>query len=510
MLSLKINFMSIKTASEVILPTEKTSKTKLKAKSNFYKWHRILGLMALVPVIFWTVSGLSHPFMSNWFRPFIPQEVFRPKSQAEMQPKLSLQEVIDRNQLQEIRNFSLVNFDEKSYYQILNGDSTTQYYDADNGNLLANGDQNYAIYLARYFTNDKKTPIKEARLQTKFDGNYQPINHLLPVWKISFDRSDGMDIYVETSQSRLATFNNNTRKAFLWIFEQFHTWQFLAAIGGEKFRIIVLLLIVSVMFLSLISGLTVYGLFWKKFKVIQEKRKAAGREDKRFLHRFHRQIGLIVSFVMFTFVTSGAFHLLVKLKHVNPAKTNYAQLISRKDLVLSNLKLPIADSSIQKIALVSFNEHVYYQVLNQQKTVLYFDARNGQELQNGDQQYAAFISNFYRNNGHPQKTFPQKSTISQIKQFDNEYGFINKRLPVEKISYPNQENWYVETTTSKLSTTVAGIDRAEGLSFIFLHKYFGMTWAGKNIRDLVSMLAAAGVLVVSLFGFASFIRNKSV
>jgi len=37
-----------------------------------------------------------------------------------------------------------------------------------------------------------------------------------------------------------------------------------------------------------------------------------------------------------------------------------------------------------------------------------------------------------------------------------------------------------------------------------------MTWAGKNIRDLVSMLAAAGVLVVSLFGFASFIRNKSV
>ena len=53
-----------------------------------------------------------------------------------------------------------------------------------------------------------------------------------------------------------------------------------------------------------------------------------------------------------------------------------------------------------------------------------------------------------------------------------------------------------------------GIDRAEGLSFIFLHKYFGMTWAGKNIRDMVSMLAALGVLVVSLFGFASFINNK--
>lgn len=503
--------MLIKTASETVLPTEKNSKAKLTAKSNFYKWHRILGLMALVPIIFWTISGLSHPLMANWFRPFIPQEVFRPKPQSEMQPKLSLQEVLDRNKLTEIRNFSLVNFDEKTYYQVLNRDSTTQYYAAENGNLLPNGDRNYAIYLARYFTNDKKTPIKEAWLQTSFDGSYQPINHLLPVWKVSFDRPDGMDIYVETGQNRLATFNNNTRKAFLWIFEQFHNWQFLAVIGGEKFRIIVLLMIVSVMFLSLISGLTVYGLFWKKFKAIQQKRKVEGKEDKRFLHHFHRQIGLIVSFVMLTFVISGTFHLLVKLHNINPAKNNYAQLISRKDLVLSNLKLPVTDSTILKIALVSFNNHVYYQVLNQQKAVLYFDASNGHELQNGDQQYAIFISGFYRNADHQQqKASQQKLIVTQIKQFDNEYGFINKRLPVEKISYPNQENWYIETTSSKLATTVAGIDRAEGLSFIFLHKYFGMTWAGKNIRDLVSMLAAAGVLVVSLFGFASFIRNKSV
>lgn len=229
-----------------------------------------------------------------------------------------------------------------------------------------------------------------------------------------------MDIYVETGQNRLATFNNNTRKAFLWIFEQFHNWQFLAATGGEKFRIVVLLIIVSVMFLSLISGLTVYGLFWKKFKAIQQKQKIEGKEDKRFLHRFHRQTGLIVSFVMFTFVASGAFHLLVKLHNINPVKANYAQLISRKDLVLSNLKLPVADSTILKIALVSFNNHVYYQVLNQQKAVLYFDAGNGQELQNGDQQYAVFISGFYRNGGHPQKLNQQKLIVTQIKQFDND------------------------------------------------------------------------------------------
>ncbi len=501
--------MSIKTASAVISSTEKTSKTKLTAKRNFYKWHRVLGLMALVPVIFWTVSGLTHPFMANWFRPFIPQEVFRPKSQLEMQPKLSLQEVLDRNRLAEIRNFSLVSFDRGTYYQILNRDSINQYYSAENGNLLPNGDQNYAIYLARYFTNDQKTPVKEARLQIRFDGNYQPINHLLPVWKISFDRSDGMDIYVETSQSRMGTFNNNTRKSFLWVFEQFHNWQFLAAIGGEKFRIVVLLVIVSVMFLSLLSGLTVYGLFWQKFKSIQQKRKAEGQEDKRFLHRFHRQIGLIVSFVMFTFVLSGAFHLLVKLHNLQPSKMQYAQLINRNELLLSNLKLPIEDSTIKKVALIRFQNKVYYQILNTQKKILYFDASNGKELSNGDQKYAIYLSNFYRNPKYEDPIDGSK-TVTLIKQFDNEYGFINKRLPVEKVSYANRENWYIETTSSKLATTVAGIDRAEGLSFIFLHKYFGMSWAGKNLRDIVSMLAALGVLVVSLFGVAAFISNKSV
>lgn len=499
----------IKTVSHFLASPEKESKTKRIVKSNFYKWHRVLGLMALVPVIFWTVSGLSHPFMSNWFRPFIPQEVFHPKTQSEMQPQLSLQEVLDRNHLTEIRNFGLVNFDKGTFYQILNRDSSYQYYSANNGNLLPKGDQLYAIYLARYFTNDKKTPIKEASLQTTFDDYYQPINHLLPVWKISFDRPDGMDIYAETSQSRLATFNNNTRKGFLWIFEQFHTWQFLAAIGGEKFRIVVLLIIVSVMFLSLLSGLTVYGLFWKKFKSIQQKRKAEGREDKRFVHRFHRQIGLIVSFVMFTFVTSGAFHLLVKLHNLKPEKVQYSQLIHRNELLLSNLKLPVPDSNIKKVALVEYQNHAYYQVQNTQKQILYFDAQNGKELPNGDQQYAAFLSGYYRN-AVEKKTNPQPKTITLIKQFDNEYGFVNKRLPVEKVSYANQENWYIETVSSKLSTTVAGIDRAEGLSFIFLHKYFGMTWAGKNLRDIVSMLAALGVLVVALFGVASFIGNKSV
>jgi hypothetical protein len=209
-------------------PSKQSSSTA-RAKSNFYKWHRVLGLTALIPVIFWTISGLSHPFMSNWFRPFIPNEVFRPLTQDKIKPVLSIQQVMDLNKLAEVRNFSLVSFDKGAYYQVMEKDSVNRYYSATNGKLLPGADRLYAIYLARYFTQDSTSAINHANIQTTFDGQYQPINRLLPVWKISFNRPDGMDIYVETTQSRLGTFNNNTRKAFLWIFKQFHNWQILAA-----------------------------------------------------------------------------------------------------------------------------------------------------------------------------------------------------------------------------------------------------------------------------------------
>ena len=477
------------------------------AKRRFYKWHRVLGLISLVPVIFWTISGLSHPFMSNWFRPFIPQEVFKPLTQQRMAPQLSLQQIMDKNHISRLRNFGLINFDKGTFYQILNPDSSYTYYSAVNGNLLTDGDKLYATYLARYFTQDSTSAIKRIALQKTFDGNYQPINRLLPVWKVSFNRPDGMDIYVETSQSRLGTFNNDTRKAFLWIFRQFHNWQFLADAGGEKFRLCVLLIIVSLMLASLVSGITVYGFFWNRFKQIQQKRKANGSEDKRFIHRFHRKLGLIVSFVMLTFVVSGGFHLWVKLRNLGAEVKPFEQMMDRAQLQQRSLQIALPDSLIKRISLISFNNKAYYQVLTLSKETRYYDSLDGTEFANGDRDFAVYLSNYYRDKKAKVKIVYKIKTES-VKQFTTEYGFINKRLPVVKVSYPNQEDWYIETSSAKLATKVAGLDRTEGFSFIFLHKYFGMTWAGKNIRDIVSMLAAAGVLVVSLFGFAAFIKNN--
>jgi len=479
--------------------------TNNKLKRSFYKWHRILGLTALVPIISWTISGLSHPLMSNWFRPFIPHEVYVSPTLDQLKPALSLTQVLDTNHITRFRNFGIIKLNGQTCYQILQQDSSNSYYAANTGRLLSDGDRQYAIQLARYFTQDSISAIKSITLQKSFDANYQPINHLLPVWKVSFNRTDGMDIYVETGQNRLATFNNNTRKFFLNLFEQMHTWDFLAAIAGDQIRLITLFVIVSIMFLALISGLIVYGLFWNRFREIAQKRKGKKLQGKHWLHRYHRQLGLSVSFLMLMTFMSAGFHLLVKLHNIKTSHdAAFEQIISTNQLKTDNLHLPVADSLTTKQALIKFNNNIYYQLLTSTKQLVYVDAANGTILPAGDKHFAAYLAGFYSD----KTSHNENPEITSVKQFTTEYGFINKRLPVEKVSYKDKDDWYLETTTAKLATHVAGIDRAEGFSFIFLHKYFWLTWAGKDIRDAVSMLVVLCILMVAILGFTAFIKNK--
>jgi len=269
--------------------------------------------------------------------------------------------------------------------------------------------------------------------------------------------------------------------------------------------------VVGTLFLSMLSGLIVYGLFWKKFKEVQQKKKSKGTEDKRFVHRYHRQLGLIMSALMLTFIVSASFHLYITLHNFKEESVNYEQVVSVNDLKISNLNTVVPDRNVLRMGLAKFNEKAYYQLLTNKKEVRYIDAASGEELTDGDASYAKYIASYYKNVivGEKKKEKVYGRTIAMpVKQFTNEYGFINKRLPVVRVSYPDDGDWYIETTSAKLATKIAGIDRAEGLSFIFLHKFFWMTWAGKDIRDIVSMLAALGILVVSLLGFTAFIKNK--
>jgi len=435
-----------------------------------------------------------------------------------------------QHQLTRLRNVRLVRWQGQPAYQVLtDGDPTAapRYFSAVTGAALPpEADQRFAEQLARYFTQDSTSRIVASERITGFTADYPFVNRLLPVWKLTFERPGVTTVYVETMPARLATFNNPTRAAFLQFFALLHSWSWLELLTNNTVRVVVMLVLLSIIIASTFSGLVIYGFLWGKF------RKPRNAQDRvGWLRKFHRSVGLAVAFVTLTFAGSGAFHAYRKLRPDERLRFQHAPAIATKQLVIDLTQLPLNWPQVQNVALIELTGQAYYQVTelpaaggHQPATgastgqpveavrppqVTYYRAATGQVLPDGTTRYARFLANAFATqaDGRPA---PAIDKIELVDHFEGEYGFINKRLPVVKVAYrtPQQTTLYVEPATGRLAARVENADRYEGLSFAFLHKYHAVGSLGKNVRDALTMLAAAGVLAVSLLGLWLFVKVK--
>jgi hypothetical protein len=510
-----------------------------------YKWHRILGIMTVIPVIFWTCSGLSHPIIAHWFKVPLAHEYVRPEVINRAQVKLSIQQVLNKNGINLFSSCRLVQFGGKTYYQVKNRKKEISYFSAADGKQLLNGEHIYATYLGRFFLGDSSSRIKSITQVSSFNGEYQYVNRLLPVWKLSFDRKDKMDIYVETAQSRLANYNDSNRKIFLWVFSNFHSYAFIANMTSNTIRYIVILVFATIVIFSTLSGLLVYGFLWKKFK------KPVKGQKVGFLRRNHRSIGIAVSLVTLSFIGSGAYHATRKFKPDDRINYVVEPEINNNQLAFSSNDLPLKWDEVSHIAVVRFENKSYYQVRylkkeddswKQQQVAKaetfdqkdkknkpdmdYYDAADGQLLPEGIMEHSySLVKHFVAQgaaegeaaccemmaNAAADESAPLIiSSSAYLTKFDKDYGFINKRLPVVKLalSTPSHLTYYVEPATGRLAAKVQDSDRREGLSFAVFHKYLLVDFAGKNFRDFITALAAMGVLIVSLLGLILFIKTN--
>ncbi|MES2238948.1 MAG: PepSY-associated TM helix domain-containing protein [Bacteroidota bacterium] len=524
---------------------KKDSKLVKKIKQNMYKWHRTIGIITLIPVIFWTLSGLMHPFMAHFFKPEIAHDKIEVTTVSQNQLTLSIQEVLEKNNIQQFKNFRIVSFNNATYYQVKNIVGDLLYFDASNAKELANGDQKYAEWLSRYFLDDQKSGVKKIEVLSNFDNQYKYVNRYLPVYKLSFDRPDGMEVYVETSSSKLATFNPASRQAFIWFFDVFHNWSFIDAIANNSIRIITMIFLLSIIGFSALSGIVIYGLLWKQFK------KTDNLEPKKGIRKYHRQIGIWVSLFTLTFAFSGAYHATTKWDPYTLSQMVYEPTFKTKEIGIANNQLNLDWNRFQNASIITFNDSTYYRCQLEEKAtgkfkkpkldsdskwnkkespkteVVYINATTNKTVKNLDFQYAEFLA-YYFTDGAPKAPCCEMMTaepreeaetsLENVKLLESkvltdfesrEYGFVNKRLPVVKLAYdtPEKTTYFIETATSRLAAIVKNSDMAEGYSFAILHKFLFMDWAGKNIRDLTMVLAALCILIVSVLGLILFLRK---
>lgn len=520
---------------------KKDSKIVKKIKQHMYKWHRVIGLITIVPVIFWTLSGLMHPFMAHFFKPEIAHEKLEQQIIDKSHLKLSIQEVLQKNEITQFKNFRIVTFNNTTYYQVKTIFGQLWYYDASNGKKLEDGDQKYAEWLSRYFLDDQKSVVKKSEVVTEFTSQYKYVNRYLPVYKLTFDRPDAMQVYVETSSSKLATYNPASRQAFIWFFDTFHNWSFIDAITNNSIRIITMIFLLSIIGLSALSGILIYGLLWKQFK------KTDNAAPKKGLRKYHRQIGIWVSFFTLTFAFSGAYHATTKWAPYTLSQMVYEPTFVTKEIPLASNALDLDWTRFQNTSIITLNDTTYFrcQLLekskfktskvdsnskwnkkkDQKSEVIYINAATNKVVPNVDLHYAEYLA-YYFTGGAPQAACcemietsdePEES-IENVKLLESkvltdfesrEYGFVNKRLPVVKLAYdtPEKTTYFIETSTSRLAAVVKNADKVEGYSFAIFHKFLFMDWAGKNIRDLATVLAALSILIVSILGFILFLKK---
>ena len=521
---------------------KKDSKFVKKIKQKIYSWHRTIGIITIIPVIFWTFSGLMHPFMAHFFKPTIANERLEIKPIDKTQLKFSIQEVLQKNKISEFKNFRIVSFDNSTFYQVKTTKDQLEYYNSSNAKKLENGDQKYANWLSRYFLDDQKSAIGKTDIITEFTSQYKYVNRYLPVYKTSFTRPDGMEVYVETVSSKLATYNPKSRQAFIWFFDTFHNWAFIDWIGNNSIRIVVMFLFLSIIFFSALSGILIYGLFWKQFK------KTDNLAPKKGVRKYHRQIGIWVSLFTLTFAFSGAYHATTKWEPYTLDKMVYEPVFETKDIPTPSNALALDWNRFENTSIIALNDSIYYRYqlasakskfkLSETNSkskwnkkeipkseIIYINATTNKIAPNLDLEYAKFLA-YYFSNVDPEAVCCEMDAISSKKtsleethlletkiltEFESrEYGFVNKRLPVVKLAFdtPEKTTYFIETATSRLASVTEKSDVIEGYSFAIFHKFLFMDWAGKNIRDLTMVLAALTILVVSVLGLILFLKKK--
>lgn len=492
----------------------------MSVKKQVYQWHRRLSIIIAIPVLLWATSGLMHPFMTS-VKPRIKQGATAPNVIDSAELKVPLGAVLQYLHLDSVQQVNVVRMHQQAYYQVEPG---SHYVSARTGEALYNGAEEYAKTLARSFLGDRNCNITGVTKITGFTDQYRDINRLLPVYKVDFDRADGISIYVDNAGNRMGLATDHFRIAFQKFFTLVHTWEWLDFLG--KGRLVVEATLAGLAFTTAVLGLYIF--FFTK------KPKANGNARLKY-RALHRATSIVTVLFTLMFSFSGAYHALAKLKPDDRHDYVVAPYFRAATLQLDMPRLVACldkNTTINSLSLVRLNEEDYWRVnqtwfnnsadleaccrkpgavvpVNAKPKVTYVRMRDYQVLPDGDERYARELARTF-------SKLPDGDILSvtPVTAFGGEYEFIDKRLPVMKVSYGGAQpvRYYVETSTGALSVAVSDKDLVEGYSFALLHKHHFWDGLGKTVRDASTIIGAllnVVAVVVGLILYRYSLKKKN-
>lgn len=240
------------------------------------------------------------------------------------------------------------------------------------------------------------------------------------------------------------------------------------------------------------------------------------------IYRLHRILSIIIGIPIFLWAVSGLMHPL--MTSVRPKiATQTSPGVNLTPSVLENalpVKTVLENAGIRnsyKIHMIQMPAGWFYQVLirpgeKQQAsskgitsatvtdTARYFNVHTGIELASGDSKYAAFLARHFLGTEKEQNARKTSilsiQSIERITQFNDQYAYVNRLLPVYKVAFnrADQIAIFVDTHNSRFAFALDQ-DRAT------FNRFFGWfhTWSWMDSLPKLKAAIIAMILLVALF-----------
>lgn len=472
-----------------------------------FLWHRRLAWLMALPVLCWALSGMLHPMMSNWFRPEIKNR-FLPAKEITL-PAASIPLHTLCKDFEKIHMLKLVSLKNKASLLVITPDQQLHFLDPKTGKKTNNAEKIYAEQLARSYLGDTSSPLLQIEKIEKFGGTYSYINRFLPVYRVILKREDGLQAMVDLRTGKLASYDDPFRRVTTQLFRHMHTWAFL----GERdslFRICVISTMSAMSLFLAISGLYI---------LIKNKKRKRAKTSRKW----HRLSGAVAILFYFMFTLSGLFHSLLKINYddsdswvskqsiaVNTLTQSLQNIVTAAEKETNQAISPL--KKVKEISLAQLGKNAYLRITlakskkkKSKNTIVYIHSQTLESLQNGDEIYARSLTlefSQYQEN--------EITGIEKITRFRNDYGFIFRRLPVWRVKFAGKPYWQytVDVRDAHMSMRTSTPGLIEALSFINLHKFHFLDFAGKTTRDVTLILLMLLFSFLTLTGVKLMLKKK--
>ncbi len=451
-------------------------------KSTLYRWHRRIAILVLLPLLLWALSGLLHPLM-RLTQPEIAQHHYPlPVWPADLTGPW-----IDESQaISGIRPVKV----EDSWWQQqwLNRNTPAAFTDLKTGTSQPDIAGQYATQLARHFSGDSSSAISQIRFIDQFNDDYAPINRLLPVWEVSFNRPDGLQVYVDIRQDRLATVSDNTRRTLQTLFQTLHTWSFWDADS----------LLRNAVVMAMTTGLLFIGMSGLYLFLVLPLRNRGFNNSRRV----HIWGGALLSLFLFMFAFSGLLRSLEKqLPQVRGITLASQPDLSQISFGFRQLQQQLPD--INNAILHRLEQQTVWQISQAGQPDRWLSAVNGTPIIDGKKRFAQQLALTALG------SLPTPESSQSIRSFKTtqDYGFIDKRLPVLALHLPGQ-TLYLDTRDEVLSKQSDARSQLFGWIFRYLHKWHFADGLGLNMRDSLMALTLLLLNGIALLGGSLWLKRR--